>query len=240
MLLSLVSVCSYSQKVSNTDFAYPIKPGDNKWENMNSVEERIASLQIPEYILPKISTERLLDICLEYPYLLDVLFYDDYQKGLEVLKTNFNGFNELLSRQDLGKFVLAKDKKFSAELDKLNDKDDIEKGKFSFQYFVLELVLAQDIVFETLNSSEEEELLDITINNMELKTKHTDIFGSHSTIPSYLLFAKKALTDSNFKFTDTKQKSDVMEFVSRPLGVDDNIIDCVKRYIKNKRPNLTL
>lgn len=115
----MVGVCTFSQKVSSTDFTYPMKPGDDKWEKMSSVEERIASLQIPENILTKISTERLLVICLEFPYLSDVLFYDDYQKGFEALRNEFNGFNELLSRKDLGKFVLAKGKNLPLELDKL-------------------------------------------------------------------------------------------------------------------------
>lgn len=225
MFLSLVSVCSFSQKVNNADFTYPLKPGDCRWEKMNSVEERIESLQIPQNILSKISTERLLDICLDYPYLLDVLFYDDYQKGIDALKSNFNGFDELLRRRDLGKYVLAKEKKFSLELDKLNDKDDIEKGNFSFQYFVLDLISAQDDVFATLSGDDEDELLDITITNMELKIKHTEVFGNLSGIPSYLLYAKKVLGDPNFKFIDAKQKNDVIDFVNRPSGVDNNIID---------------
>lgn len=235
MLFSLVGVCSFGQKVTGADFTYPIKPGEDEWEKMYSVQERIASLQIPESLLPKISTERLLDICLDYPYLLDVMFYDDFQKGIEVLRSNFNGFDELLNRKDLGKYVLAKDKKFPLDLDKIKDKSDIEKGKFSFQCFVLDLILAQDNVLTTLNNNEEKELLDITIQNTELKTNQTDIFSSISMLPAYLLYAKKALADSKFIFTDSKQKSAVKEFVNNPLNIDDNIIECVERYIKNKK-----
>ncbi len=197
ILFSMVGVCTFSQKVSSTDFTYPMKPGDDKWEKMSSVEERIASLQIPENILTEISTERLLDICLDYPYLLDVMFYDDFQKGIEALRSNFNGFNELLSRKDLGKFVLAKDKNFPLELDKIKGQNEIEKGKFSFQCFVLDLILAQDNVLGSLSSNEEKELLDITIQNMELKTQQTDIFSSMSMLPSYLLYTKKTLIASN-------------------------------------------
>ena len=97
VLLSMVVVCSFSQKVSNSEFQFPIKPGDGKWEKMNSVKDRIDALQMPATTLASISTEKLLDICLDFPYLLDVLFYDDYQKGLNVLRTEFNGFDELLN-----------------------------------------------------------------------------------------------------------------------------------------------
>lgn len=240
ILLSMIGVCSYSQQIKNTDFVYPIKPGEDKWEKMISTEERIASLQIPENILNKIYTERLLNICLDYPYILDVLFYNDYQEGINALRDDFNGFNELLNRKDLGKIILAMDKKFPLELDKLRDKDIVEKGKFSFRYFILELILAQDNVLATLSINEEDELLDITIQNLKLKTKQPDIFGDISTTPSYFIYAKKALIDSNFNFTDAKQKNDVIEFINRPVGVDDNIIECVKRYFKNKKRSQTL
>lgn len=206
MLLAMVSVCSFSQRVSNPDFAYPIKPGDGKWEKMSSVEERIEALQIPEAILTNISTDRLLDICLDFPYLSDVLFFDDYPKGLEALKNEFNGFNELVNRKDLWKYVLAKNKNFPSQLDQLQDKTDIEKGKFSFQSFVLDLIVAQDNVLATCNSDDETELLDVTIRNMELKTNHMNIFSNLNLIPSYLLYAKKVLSDVSFKFKDAKQK----------------------------------
>ncbi len=205
ILLSLVSVRAHSQKVCNTDFEYPIKPGDAKWENISSVAERIAALQIPEAILAIIPTESLLDICLDFPYLLDVLFYEDYQKGLEALRAEFNGFDELLNRKDIGKFALAKNKNFPLELEKLKDKNDIKKGIFSFQCFVLDLILAQENVVKTLSNSEEDELLEVSIQNMELRNQQKDVFGSISTTPLYLSYAKSTLPNSNVKYADSKR-----------------------------------
>lgn len=205
IFLSLVSVCAHSQKVYNTDFEYPIKPGDAKWENISSVAERIAALQIPEAILAIIPTERLLDICLDFPYLLDVLFYEDYQKGIEALRAEFNGFEELLNRKDLGKFALAKNKNFPLELEKLKDKNDIKKGIFSFQCFVLDLILAQENVVKTLSNNEEDELLEVSIQNMELRNQQKDVFGSISTTPLYLSYAKSTLPNSNIKYADSKR-----------------------------------
>lgn len=205
ILLSLVSVCTHSQKICNPDFEYPIKPGDAKWENISSVAERIAALQIPEDILANLPTERLFDICLDFPYLLDVLFYEDYQKGLEALRAEFNGFDELLNRKDIGKFALAKNKKFPLELEKLKDKNDIEKGFFSFQCFVLDLILAQENVVETLSNNEEDELLKVSIQNIELRNQQKNVFGSISTSPLYLSHAKSSISNSNVKLTDSKR-----------------------------------
>ena len=110
----------------------------------------------------------------------------------------------MLNRKDLGKVVLAKIKKFPLELNKLKEKNDIEKGRFSLQCFVLDLILAQDNIVATLSGSEKNELLNITINNLELKTQQKDIFGSISTNPLYLSSAKDALIDSNSKLKDSK------------------------------------
>jgi len=68
----------------------------------------------------------------------------------------------------------------------------------------LDLILAQKNIVATLSDSEKDELLNITINNLELKTKQKDIFGSISTTPLYLSSAKDALIDSNSKLKDSK------------------------------------
>lgn len=142
---------------------------------------------------------------MDFPYLLDVLFYEDYQKGLEALRAEFNGFDELLNRKDIGKFALAKNKSFPLELEKLKDKNDIKKGIFSFQCFVLDLILAQENVVKTLSNNEEDELLEVSIQNMELRNQQKDVFGSISTTPLYLSYAKSTVPNSNVKYADSKR-----------------------------------
>ena len=73
----------------------------NDWERPNIIQERLAALQIPDDILAKISTEGLLETCLAFPYLIDILHSNDYQQGFNGLVEKFNGFREILKRSDL-------------------------------------------------------------------------------------------------------------------------------------------
>ena len=60
--------CKTSDDV-NTSFKFPFSQGDAKWKGFKTPQERIAALQIPDNSLSLISTEDLLLICLDFPYL---------------------------------------------------------------------------------------------------------------------------------------------------------------------------
>ena len=111
---------------------------------------RIDALQIPEAILLTISTEGLLETCLSFPYLLDILYFNNYQQGFEALTAEFNGFRELLKRPDLTQIVIEKYKRQSSYVVSVRSKSIIDQGMFSFRHFVLEFILAQDIILDNL------------------------------------------------------------------------------------------
>ena len=81
---------SYSQTDSKDVYEFPVRGVEEWWQL--TVEQRIATLQIPDVVLEKISTEGLLETCLSYPYLINVFFHDNYQQGFEGLMEEFNGF----------------------------------------------------------------------------------------------------------------------------------------------------
>ena len=73
-----IGLIAYGQKsVSKNVFTYPFKQDDAKWKSYKSARDRIEALQIPSVIVDSIETSKLLDICLEYPYLTDIFAYDD-------------------------------------------------------------------------------------------------------------------------------------------------------------------
>ena len=65
-----------------------------------NIQEYKTGLQLSKKDLKEKSTEELLDICLGYPYIIDCLFYDSIEEGIDELISEFNGFPELLSRTD--------------------------------------------------------------------------------------------------------------------------------------------
>lgn len=76
-----------------------------EWGELNHGERVLAS-QIPRDELKKMSTEELITAVLEYPCFIDMIFYNTYQEGYEVVRDNFNGLRELMSREDSGEYLL--------------------------------------------------------------------------------------------------------------------------------------
>jgi hypothetical protein len=108
-------VFSYFACVANAQTAaekklpwdYPVKPQTEKWEQLQTVKERIAILQIPEDVLSSLSTEDLTDVCMKYPMMtFDLFFYRPHDRGLDTLIKKFNGVRELLKRKDASKELL--------------------------------------------------------------------------------------------------------------------------------------
>jgi hypothetical protein len=83
-------------------YEYPITPDDNEWENMNPGELR-KMIDIPEKVIKSMPTDQLVDEVLEYPYISDILAFDDISTGIEVIRERFSGLRELLNREDVGK-----------------------------------------------------------------------------------------------------------------------------------------
>lgn len=154
LVLLVTELCAYSQTTISDQYDFPIKQGSMEWKQIGSVEERIAALQIPKDILSQISTEGLLETCLAFPYLSDVLFYNDYQKGFDELIAEFNGYAELLNRPDLNNVLLNKYKNSNNNIESIQTFNLVEQGRFSFRYFVLEFMLAQDCVLKQLEPEE--------------------------------------------------------------------------------------
>ncbi len=82
---------------------YPIS--DEEWKTLGNVEAKFSACQIPQEILDSISTEELLYMVEIYPF-MNVIYLYESSVGFEVMKENFNGLQELLSRSDCKEVVL--------------------------------------------------------------------------------------------------------------------------------------
>jgi hypothetical protein len=64
-------------------------------------------------------------------------------------------FQELLKRPDLVNALLEKYYGLSIDVKSVRLLNSVEKGRFSFRHFVLEFMLAQNIVLENLSEEKE-------------------------------------------------------------------------------------
>ncbi|MDR1455246.1 MAG: hypothetical protein LBJ01_06310 [Tannerella sp.] len=85
---------------------YPVKPGTDEWVQLGGYDERAGVSQIPDSILPGLSTADLTDLCLNYPFLYDASGFHDRTLGLDALFANFNGIRELYTRKEISAYIL--------------------------------------------------------------------------------------------------------------------------------------
>ena len=143
-------------------YNYVISPETEEWGNYEHAE-KVEMLNIEEDVLNKLSTKELLEVVIEYPLFSDMFFYGNHQKGFEIVSSHFNGLEELLRREDAGKYILNK---YEAML--ISDMtDQIERAK-------LEMLLAQSSIQSQFTQNEKAVLYEMN----ETKTQN-------AKVPSY-------------------------------------------------------
>lgn len=117
-------------------------------QNKTKMDVVIAS-QIPEDHLKTITTGELLEECLNYPYIADVMFAENIPLMFKYIRQEFNGFKELFERQDAAQVILNRFLDF--DFNKINDyQEDYEKGLYVFKFCYLNLLLAQDEIIRKM------------------------------------------------------------------------------------------
>lgn len=188
LLMTILSLSAFAQKDSlDKTFNYPIKEGDEQWMKLANTHNRIAALQIPSSLLKEIPTEKLLDVCLDYPYLTSVVFCNDYQRSAELLVSQFNGFQELLNRKDIVTVLLNKERNMIDDFEKMRSYPLTEQGKFSFQWLIVDLLFIQKEVKTQINEQQKAEFNEIYKHNQSFRCNHLDVFKGASSISESLL-----------------------------------------------------
>jgi hypothetical protein len=113
LLLFSFPIILFAQEEVSWDF--PIKPGSEEWRQLETYEDKLNSYNIPQEILKIISTEKLVQACLNYPQFGLIFTRNDLQRGYDHIRAKFNGFRELEERDDAGEVLLNIYKKYDPE-----------------------------------------------------------------------------------------------------------------------------
>ncbi len=71
------------QNSHKSSFVFPFTSIDKQWEQYKTIKERIDALQIPTSVIHQITTEKLLEVCLQFPYLSDALYSSNITTGID-------------------------------------------------------------------------------------------------------------------------------------------------------------
>jgi len=214
-------------------YDFPILPV--AWGDQ-TLADRYAALQIPNAVLPVISTEGLLETCLNYPYLLNMYLSDNFQQGFERLVAQFCGFPEFFVRLDFTNVLLKKYRNFADDIIGilLLELEYHEKTQISFLDFFLEIMLAQDTVLKNLSKEKEKQLILLSLEHKKIKQSYPNIFAGIHIVSRNLLYAKLLMNDSDFIFEDAEKEKWLSYFIQQPMYIDGPMVDFLETYINAK------
>ena len=160
----------------NTIWGYPIKPGMEEWNRLRTEPERVAALQVPEHILSRLSAEDAIHLFITFPASGYFASFNTPQNGFYVMLNRFNLFRHLLSRNDIGKGLIAayKDAGMTG----------FKTLPYSIEFWMtklvcFELVLAQKEFLQSLTPEEKLELLSVTREKLSEKI----VYKPFATLP---------------------------------------------------------
>jgi len=158
-------------------YAFPVVPGTEEWKALGH-QQRVASLQLPLDTLHSISTVRLLETCLYYPFNIDIFAFDDPMASFGRIKEQFNGYAELYQRPDyVHQLVSLYDSRDVSFVDQITL--DYDKGLYSFDLCILEFMLADAAYL--FPESQVSQIVSLLLEKMDQKTQNP-VYGHTNRI----------------------------------------------------------
>lgn len=179
-----LNVLSAQEKISIDNWT--VKPGTPEWKNLQTHEEMLLALQIPDNKLIKMSTEDLVETCLNYPLFADVWAFNSYQDGINEAIKGFNGFRELLKRTNSGDELLKKYKTIDIK-ELYSKKNFMEKGDFKMRLCKCEALLSQITLLNSLSRENKIILLSSALEKNTLMNKSGQFSFFNLESNAYLL-----------------------------------------------------
>lgn len=158
-------------------YSFPFKPGDETWETYQTANELKEALQIPSEVINMIATDNLLDLCISYPYNFDMLSTDNDEDGFMLLCGEFNGYPELLKRNDLGAALISRCEAIPSEIDSIPSMNEDEVDELSLKYYVFYYIVGLEEVISQFDDIQRESYYDAISENLSKMSQYPDVFG---------------------------------------------------------------
>ncbi len=234
VLLTLLLVLIYSVALPQKrmePYDFPIKPGMEEWENLQSGEKRINACQIPNDVISSLDTQALIRTCLDYPLLPQIMAANNLQDGFQRLAAIFNGFQELLVRKNAPDKLLELYKKMNpSELDRSWSPNRL--GSYTFNFTYIEIILAQDEILSKMTTTERKNLLKQALNKYERKLLISDIYSQYGLKTSAIIMGRILNVDDS-EFKNMTKKQSLKSFVEKVEVSDISDLDLVYKRAKN-------
>lgn len=99
MAISIDDGLASSQRII-TEYVYPVTPGTDEWDELETFSQRLAACRIPQETLEQMTTSALVNAVLDFPFLGNILIYENTETGFKNLLNQCDALRELLTRPD--------------------------------------------------------------------------------------------------------------------------------------------
>ena len=231
ILLPLFLAITVVAQQPTGEYQFPLRPGMAQWKTLKTHDEMLAVLQIPDNILKSISTEDLIKTSLNYPLFIDIWAYDNMKEGFEQMRKDFNGFEELLKREDT--FIKLLKTYSTMEPSIIEEKNTLpEKGIYTAEFCKIEILLTQQELYSKLSHDDKQSFLKeiVSKHGKMINYPEFDIRSIESNV--YLMGKVLVELDSNIKMQ--KATNDFIlsnKFLNKDVILE--IVSLSKQYLGN-------
>lgn len=203
---------------SKDTYNYPIKAGSPEWAAFTSHQQMEDACQIPSDTLSKMSTEGVMQSCLDFPLLGDLLL----NVGVNVpgitdyYMSNFSGMIELSQRTDAGATMLERYKAMDPQC------AHCMPVEYSTNFNAFEMIIANDSIIKSLSSSEKRRLVKEAIIKYKQKKTLPNYYALYGLSTSLYICTKVMAYEKYQPFVQLyNQSPEIQLFVLKLLWPSD-------------------
>ncbi len=142
------------------------------WRQTVDRAERGEMVQLPAYLVDRLTTDALVEAVLDYPFFCDVYAFDDVQVGVDLMMEHFNGVQELADRDDVASVLLDKYCDEEVLTDASADSDVLRLTN-------MEILMSQDFVTTKFSKKEKCKFVKTVASKMEEKIA-SPVYGEYT------------------------------------------------------------
>ena len=194
-------------------YSFPLKPGDAEWDFSRYTTADIKQmLQLPADILNGMSTSDLIETSLDFYYSTEFIFSETFQQGVESVRQQFNGLDELLKRNDLATAILKQYELKLQTAEVMKTQESAIQGDYSLHFMLLKMLIAQDEVLNQLSREQLRQLISISTEAWNMVFTMPDIFGTVHLTPSLFLFSRIIVREGGFEYESEEERQKLVYF----------------------------
>ncbi|MEO8962552.1 MAG: hypothetical protein ABI325_11765 [Ginsengibacter sp.] len=206
--------------VKPTDtYDYPVKGGTPEWAAFTTHQQMEDACQVPADTLAKMSTDGLIQTCMDYPLLGDLLLNVgvNITGALSNMMQTFSGLIELCERTDAGTAMLERYKIMNPDCATCN------QPIFTSNFNAFEMVIGNDSIQKKMTSNENKTLVKEATNKYRQKKNIGNYYYALYGLSTSLYVCSKVMLNENYQpFVQLyKQDYNLQLFVAKLLWPAD-------------------